>query len=471
MKFLKQILRPGKFLVNGLDGKRRVETFTPERIKGFEKTFSEMIKDQMLIPGPWYHDQSAPEKKDKLQAHPDSSKNNAGYWEKVFVDKDGSLMGILDVPVASDAEKVGQSVREVSPTIKPAWTDGDGKVWNDALTHIALVTHPVQKGQTNFKPLDPKSNEYSVAMSLFLGPESLTLPENVDGEQLAIQLGLSPIQLGPVEKEEEKAPGSFPSDNQSKEDKEGQSAQGVGSAAHLGTTTIKDALKILRKIGLDLPDDTSDTNMLERICVAGRAIVAKEKQDAGPGAGTKVVEQPNPIAMSLTPGVNSSQSTNGSGGSSSNSGIQMSASPEAIVKFATDQAKKSLASRIENLVKSGRTTPAYKKKHLDPLLTGFQLSLDDSGQAVPSELDRLLEALEAAPAHSLTGRPLTGNNGRQATGSQLSRGVVEDLPEDLEGIELATDGEDLDAAVNLQLRNVGWPTQNPSNGRIAGQAQ
>jgi len=170
MRFIKQILRPGRVLATTPDKKRKIEVFTPERIKKQGDTLSEMLTAGIKIPLPWGHDGSTPTEFDP--------KNNAGFWEKFFVDPiDGCLYGEVDVPIAADAEKLGATVREVSPYIRPEWVDGSGKKWKDVPVHIAAVVHPVQAGQLNFTPKEP--DQSAIALSLYMAPLGVEVSDEI----------------------------------------------------------------------------------------------------------------------------------------------------------------------------------------------------------------------------------------------------------------------------------------------------
>lgn len=430
MKFLKQILRPGKYLVSTLDGQRKEETFSRDRIKRIAATAAKMMEDadpakRLSIPAPWRHDKSAPfSSREKLRL---GAKSNAGYWEKIYQDVDGSLVGVFDCPIATDAEKVGKTVREVSPLIKPKWKDGLGREWADALLHVALVTNPIQPGQSNFKPLAPEAvsaekDEYAVAMSALIELD-LTGPEDEDDDETDMD-----------DLDEEQASALAAADDPQPVVKKATGA------------TIADIIKILAKVGLRLPDDTTPENLVERIAVAGIAVGEQQAQD---DPEEKLHEEsPTPIAM----------------------GEDMPDTQDnPYIQIASDAVKGRYATRITALLGSGRITPAYKKKTLDPLLEGFQLSLDDeSHEPNRGPLDDILDALEGLPQGASGFTPPAAKNGKAKTrtaggwgrsgGTQATESALaleeEELPDEGTGVA-AEDSPEVEQAADEQLRNTG----------------
>ena len=139
MKFTKQILRPGTYVVRSPDGGRSEVKITPDRLRRYSDTFYKMRANGLKVPAPWRHDKSEPMAKEVKDA-----RDYGGYWEEAWIGSDGALYGKLDAPLAADSDKIGETVTEVSPYIQPEWVDGKGNKYEDAMLHIALVQHPVQ---------------------------------------------------------------------------------------------------------------------------------------------------------------------------------------------------------------------------------------------------------------------------------------------------------------------------------------
>lgn len=254
-KFLKTIARPGVYYATDpvTKGRKKV-AITPERIKRWVDNFEAMKTKGHRIPMPWKHDfKATPESvPDGEKDEATGSKNNAGFWEDLFIDKDGWLVGTVNVPRAEDANRVGTSVQEVSPLVVQNWVSGDGSKYDDALLHIAAVTHPITPGQENFRPVSDKPT-YSVALSHFIN-------DDLKGFQMA--------------NEEE-------------------------------PTGVSAALAYLQSLGVDLPEDTNEENFVERICVAAKAASSMKKkveeeddQEDKEKNMSQPQTQPNPVAMS-----------------------------------------------------------------------------------------------------------------------------------------------------------------------------
>lgn len=141
---VKEIIAPGDYHTD--DGIVRA---TPQRIRHWLKQFKRMKAKGLPIPVPWEHQEGA-----KPLSHNDrlaqQATHNAGFWRGAFIDRDGRLWGKLDIPNEDDARHIERSVRYVSPEIDDHWVDGDGQVWKDIITHVALTPRPVHYKQKPF---------------------------------------------------------------------------------------------------------------------------------------------------------------------------------------------------------------------------------------------------------------------------------------------------------------------------------
>lgn len=430
MKYVKPIVKPGRYSVNRLDGGRGEENFTPERLAGWVKNFRDMRAAGLRVPFPFRHDRQAlptePGASSDPTYNPEDSRHNGGFWEELYVDGSGELVGVVDVPDSHpDKDKIGTSIQEVSPLVLSDWTDGKGRKWKDAILHIAGVTHPVIPGQENFQPL-AASEPLASAMSFAL---SNLLPTTAS-----------------------------------------KSSGPTGSLA-----TCIEALKMM---GIELPPDTTAENLAERLVVACKAIAASRAgENEGPTGNAQ--EQPTPIVMAqavlkaagiqivlpdtLPPEPPAPQPI----------GSVMAQSPSEIAALAllADNKKQGYKSRIEALVASGRITPAARKEHLDPLVEGFQLSLDPTThQPVRGPLDLLLAFAESLiPATAMHGglqQIRTTRNGRlvAATGQGFQGSHGGSLTEEtldpsllrkVDGPALIEDEEELDKSIAAQAKQAG----------------
>jgi hypothetical protein len=396
MKYRKAILSPGKHQVTMMDGTRKEVDFTPERILHWAEEHAVMKSRGLNIPAPWRHDRNATPRF-QGDAQDSNAFQNSGFWDRLWVDDKGVLMGEVDVPNATDIEKIGTSVKEVSPLILPEWKDDKGNIYKDVITHVALVTHPQISGQENFVPATD-----ALAAAMAFSSEGMLLAAPADSSA-----------------------SSGTTDGLNAQTKGGSGKPFVMNAS---SASIQDALKILAQIGLTLPADTTPDNLLERIVVGGGAIANKDgaddesMHDLPSGATTR----PQPVAMSqeiqmlpkfdpetgkaLTPAEAAALQAKLSGVALSN---------EAALNVAKKTALKSYHSRIVALIP--RVGKEYAEKTLLPILNGpdgqgMALSFDPtSGEPVSNALDTILDTLEKLPGKGLVGaNPSKGVSGKPA---------------------------------------------------------
>lgn len=417
--FTKKIVKPGIHNVNSIDAAgvvtRKKVPITKKRIAHWANQFAEMRKAGINIPAPVVHDRNATPLSTEERAKLDEammkeepgSFRNAGWWENLFPDSDGVLHGVVDVPLAKDAEKIGTTVKEVSINTMPEYIDGTGKKWEDVIYHVALVNHPIEPGQDNFKPLTPEETLTTIAMSDFvedLPPEpepiamadaagnprlsSLTIDESDYGyTTLTVRIGNAPSflenvksLLGRLEKNE---PTYLAPIRMADESQQSPAPENVSKA-----------VKVLGELGIALPSDTTAENIIDRIIVAGEALIAKKKEceDEPDGSGdgkTKPKKVSGAIRMAqheVDPNTPQGKAT--------------------IKRCAAD-----LVARSTALITSGRISQDYFDTEMKPQIDGLQMSLlvDDDGNLLPTSLEPLFKALERLPAKGA----LTGEEVRQ----------------------------------------------------------
>lgn len=358
-RFLKHTLTPGNYLVTDENGNRKVEHFSPERIVKQAETVKAMREAGLNIPVPWSHEGWAtPETKKTSIA--ERTKFNAGFVEVPEVNKKGELGLWLDIPLEEDARRMGTIVREVSPYIRKKWTDGNGREWDDAILHVALVTNPIMPGQKNFVAAE---DQLAIAMSHFL-PEGIDLASfGMSGDGATLQNGSVP------------PPTTVSSANPS----------------------IGDVLTVLDQIGLKLPSDTTDETLKSAIVTAGTAVIAATKGDDDDGIlkpGERTSSPPTGVALAHPDGALK---------------VTTEAKFNAALATATNLQKGNYRDRINALVHARVTTKAFADQRLFPQVEAFAMSFDDSGNQIPANLDAVLESLEAVAAESGANRPTSRN--------------------------------------------------------------
>lgn len=398
------------------------------------KQFRLMREAGIRIPAPIDHDRAAlPFRVDNTSNPAKPSGNNAGYWSDLY-EKDGRLFGTLEVEDDASS-KAGKSIKEVSPWIKPKHTDSSGKVWDDAIMHIALCQHPVIHGQTNFTP----AGESSIVLGFSLS----------QGTMLA--------HLPNPGKQEDPGTGS---------------SDGVPTAAT--GATLPDAVTVLRKVGLDLPDDTTAENLIERIVIAGRQFVSMNNTEENPmtqtppGAETK---EPGAVAMSFAQIevlLSGGFVTKDKADELRKTGFDpnklkpiatakalgadwkvQEAPPDEksfLLSFATAGHKKSYLERIAALVSSGRIPQKAADEQLLPLLEGITLSFGKDGKPETTALDPVLTTLEMTP--SMVARQ-----------SDVMLGTAVEHPDGWDGADVELTDAEADKVVDEQFRNSGIPVE------------
>ena len=254
--FQKKIIEPGTY-----EG----EKVSAERVRHWAKEAQKMLDLGLLIPCPYYHD-----KKSKPIRNPDASdantKNNAGFWRKFWVDDKDVLWSEIHANDDESAGKIGKAARQCSLAAAPEWNEG-GKVWKDAITHIALTNKAKAPTGDEFVPVVAMSEETPF---MVFSLEMLTNSQEFDHESSDSQESGMP----------EKDPGEGGSD---------------------GGSGLDSLIKLLREHDIELTDDTDETNFVDHLTSALTALNKKKKEEEGQDLterpqGSKA-QRPSPIAM------------------------------------------------------------------------------------------------------------------------------------------------------------------------------
>jgi len=391
-RFRKVVTTAGKYVVGDGKGGRQEAILTAERFNNWVNNFKKLKSKGYLIPAPFDHDNqnSLPIRMGNDGSPP--ALNNAGFVDELAVETiDGvpSLVAVFNIDgdtkdPNSLAYKVGKTVKETSVYVRPNYLDGVGEKYEGEVPmHVALVTHAIEPGQSNFQPI---GNDIAVAMSQRVVMAADKLSGNIgntDDEK-------------PEEGEDDDTPGE------------------TAEVTEAGGSIIAQLIKILRDpaINIDLPDDTNEGNFTDRLNVAARQRTKQPTQTQAPPtpppdpnaqqpskpiSTTKpprnAVEQSASLAMSQTPKTTEEQLA-----------VVMSQltgyenANKILSGYVTTLEREKRATRIAALISSGRVTEDYAKSYLQPALEGFQMSLGADGKPAPAAIDTLLVALEATPA-------------------------------------------------------------------------
>jgi hypothetical protein len=343
VKFTKELLRPASYHIPYFGGKQLVH-FDKDRVARIGDTVQRMIESGIQIPVPTRHlDEAVPVRlagdADDLDTY-----NNTGWLTEVKVGGDGSLYGTLDIKDEQVASKIKSgTIKHVSPVVSRSWLDTEtGESYEDAMTHVALVTHPVQKDQSGFV-----SDENRVAFSI-----------------ADIQPDV-PFAAPPFSFEHFSVPESERTDS-----------------------SVQTVIKYLAAKGINLPGDTDATNFIERL---GVAVMNWEPNKAetddnmtNPPEGSSV-KQPQDPAIA-TAGVAFSQEQQ-------EIVTKLAQQKEMLEHFVRQAAEEKYASRIKACIESGRCGQDEANKHLLPHLKSYNLQLSQ-GEPQKQTLDFLLEMVE-----------------------------------------------------------------------------
>jgi len=136
-RYWKELIRVGKWKLSPAN---TVLDVTPERMARWIDTFYKMKADGVKVFVPEGHSRKATE--------------NKGFVEDMKIEGN-SLYALIDIPIAEVAQKIGQTIREVSicvvRNIKGTTGKDDRKDYGEGIEHVALTPVPVIPNQENFK--------------------------------------------------------------------------------------------------------------------------------------------------------------------------------------------------------------------------------------------------------------------------------------------------------------------------------
>jgi hypothetical protein len=286
-RFEKVVLTPGKYLV-AFNGSDRVEQeFTPERLERMAQTGQRMINNGLRIPIPFKHfdkDNHTPVpvtlSESGKEIDPITGKAiswdasiNGGFAESFYQNEEGALVAVLESfgdenDLNTPAGKIGTTCQETSIGLASKYTDGKGNTYEDAPIHIAACIKAVEPGQTNF---------------VLLGNEDVA---KVAGDLSIVSMSSQIITMSdpPTSGSTENGDRSLNGDSDPEIDGKNLSAD------------VPTLLNLLRKLEspIDLPDDTTDLNLVERLVIAVNQKICDEEseEEIEPGEGNATPQPP-----------------------------------------------------------------------------------------------------------------------------------------------------------------------------------
>lgn len=451
-KFKKKVLEPGTY--QSPDGEIVI---TPERINHWVNSFHKMKEAGLKIPTPWGHQSKA--NPDYEEREFNESKYNAGFLENFEKDDKGALIAIVDVPREEDADRVGTVVQEVSPQVETAWKDGKGRVWEDVITHLAFVTHPVVPGQDNFESITP------------LGATRLSLKHklsnSITGEaKMAKENEGLDTEVDKVDETEET---SKPSKKSKKPKKEKEMEHAFESGDNETSGLDAELIDLLASVGIIIPDDTTQEDFMPALKAACATLKHSKEggmgdmgggdqdllqgldlsgmEDALAGAGGQDGEKP---PVDAAGGQDAGQDPNKGPLMEQPPSMSMSLNKNHEDKIAMLSAKLEEADRtrmsneVELLLSQGKITPVIATK-LKNDLKGYRLSLGSNGKQEPSMVQSHIDNFKLMPEGS------AWSNDQRI---RLSKVAEEALPSEFKSFDEAEATKIADA----QLRSTGRST-------------
>lgn len=442
----KDLVTEGEFWVTDPDtGLRRKEVLTRARFAKWLESFDKLRAKGYNVPAPFDHvdkNGNLPEPVRFGRHGAPKALENGGFLETLTQEirdaGDGKsiavLVGEIEVPgdendPATNAYKVGRTVKDTSVYVRPGYLDGTGEVHEEGFMHVAMVVNPIQPGLANFQHVKGDRG-MAIAMSQMI----MSGPGSTPGA-LSAQFDEQDDDENPDE------PGDTLGD---------PSGQISGDLTRRVVEALRQA-KIM-----DLPDDTDEAMILKYILVAVRqkqlmpgpsgGFVPPGQQtppappagaapgavppgqpgaasppipgqaDAGaqaapgqapgqseppvPGQPPVNLKKPPKAGVEQPPSIAMSQQTEQERALLMSQVGNLEASNKLLASYVTNLEAEKRSIRIANLVSSGRVTQAYADTHLKPALQGFTMSLNAEGKLNPNSIDMTLGALEAQPART-----------------------------------------------------------------------
>lgn len=372
-KFEKTILTEGKFRQwNEATKKYEIVHVTADRLKKLSDNFQKQQAKGMKIPGPWKHDFNVTALTTGESGLLEDATVNAGFWDslvaKTLDNGKMALVGTIDAPgdpndPSTPAGKIGTLVKDTSIYTRkdlPVTSGVDKEeLLEEGIMHIALVTHPIELNQENFKLQN--SNDIHLVMSNM------------------------------VEESEQ-------------DESEEESVSDNSSLSQL-VIDLKDVCKLY------LPTNTTIDNLIENLSIAVNQYKLLNSDSTNQNPDTFEVE---PLLMShLDPtqvdALIASKIVNPKTGKpyakedfspkplESQQDIKTQLVMSAMANSMQNERRKAYRTRIGQLVASGRTTQAFAESNLYPKADSYVLQFEND-QIVEPMVESLIMSLESIPA-------------------------------------------------------------------------
>jgi hypothetical protein len=368
---------------------------TPERLRHWERQVKAIQSVGYAIPSHFDHANeedlltpiSETELRDKQSR---SAKNTVGKLKSFTVSPDGRSAEIVLHTLDPQATKsVASNAVYVSPVIHPAWKDGAGNKYPDALTSFDLVDWPVDHSQSSFTPLVRMGQRVCPAIRMGaskpyllerFGMSTATV-KNRSTKSIKARF-LSVLRMGSEKPEDDKPEETASEDTPTPSD-DPSPTETIGAEQSDAPDLLDSVLGLLGEYGVSLPEDTSDENLISHLRVALTALLGSQEPEEEEQDEPQIPDaMPQPVAPSIA----------------TMSVQQRKALERAQVaeKALADNHKSTLTQRLSALLQSGRCTPAEHDAQLSTLGT-VRMSMNDNGSFNPNRVDWFIEDRESVP--------------------------------------------------------------------------
>lgn len=352
--FKKAMLRVGEKM-HSADG---VMETTPERLKHFAEQHKALHRNGYRVPSRWEH---ADDPADMIPLASEDYQKKLDGRHAV-----GEMVGFDLAPDGQSAELTfqitdGRAVEQadanrvmVSPIIAKAWRDGRGNTYSDFISHADLVERPVDYTQGPFERV----------------PEMIacSLEKYVDLE--AVRMAFD------TEKEGEEKPAAEEKPETPAEPEKNPDAPPKATDKSKNTA-ILDGLKTK---GIVLPSDLTFPAEIQDVLIAAinssiAADVKHEEKSQEPEQEEKPTTVPSPGYAT------------------------MSTEQKGNAAFAVLERKhrEQIGRDLDELLKTGRCTPDEASRY-KTALGAVRLSLDETGNEVPSDVEKFIASRQPVPA-------------------------------------------------------------------------
>lgn len=426
MKFKKQILRPGVYFVNDGNNGRRLEYITAERLKHWADQHKKMVSAGLHVPAPAIHKKEA-EPTNSLK----TSKDNYGWWEQIEF-TGNALEGVVDIPVKSDQERIGKTVKEVSIYAKPKFIDGLGNEWKDVLTHIAIITNPIEPNQKNFEKVEDGS--LSIAMSDIVQMSNSQL-QTLDSKMKAKKkkAKMAPDNEMEDEGQEEDMADDMANespDGMDEQDEEGEIEEGQEDMEPLLDSST-DVYTLLQEIaGIAIPKGTPDAKLKEAIT---NALLQKQLSERKNRSGGTIKTPPANSNVNEVPVVMSNNNNGSAGGNQATSNQTETVSIETVMSHPsfkamesqnkgilgvlTNSKKQELRSRLNNLRQRNIISSEEDLNNYNQQIDSIVMSFGNDGNPLVTQIETAITALEGVKIPMPANQPIVAMAQSDASGN------------------------------------------------------